>query len=532
VAAAAALVPAAAGAPAQAPPADPPPLARIAFTAGDAIHTIAADGSDRRKLTSKGRDTLDEDPAWSPDGRTIAFSRWSFRSERVQVWLVNSDGTGLRQLTPGVAPDTEQSAPTWSPDGSRIAFASNAYDEERERVTAALVSVASDGSDLRVHHSDSGGLRDELWHFERPAWSPSGDRLLFTRFAFGDTDGPAELFVVPSAGGAARRVARNGDEGAWAPSGDRIAYTSQYERDSGRACTETCYGSGEIVVANDDGSGRLRLTRSLADDGSPSWSGDGLRIAFHSDRNTAQADVDESPPELYSMRADGSCVTWLTNGTAWSEEPAFERDPGLSSDPGGCGAVPREPLVETGMPEELRHTFSSWWLGRIAPNGLLLTRVAGDSHSLTFGYLDCGHFDPDACGDFLFVENADLCETGGLRGAGRRGNKLSLARGALLEERRDPYGESGSSVLFTHRTRVAMDTASGFGVGRGVLAWLRRFPGEQADGAKLPSTRLPASVWRGLRASSRVSRREARRRRAVRRRLAQLGIERRLGCSG
>jgi hypothetical protein len=256
------------------------------------------------------------------------------------------------------------------------------------------------------------------------------------------------------------------------------------------------------------------------------------RIAFQSDRNSTEAESEDAPPEIYSMRADGSCLTWLTNGTAFSEAPEFERGSSLSSDPGGCGAVPREPLVETGMPPDQPRPFASWWLGTVAPNGLLLTNAAGDAHSLTFVYGDCGRFEAKECGDFVNIENEDLCRTGGLRTAGRRGTKLSLARGALYQETIDPYGEGGRSILFTHRTRVLMDTASGFAVDRALVGGLRRFPSEAAAAGRLPSTRLPASVWRGLRSIKGLSRREAARRRAVTRRLAQLGVKRRLGCSG
>lgn len=512
-------------------PAPAPERARIAFEFDGGIHTIAADGSDRRKVTDRGKRTFDEEPAWSPDGATIAFARQNLQDETLAIWLVNRDGSGLRRLTPD-APITE-SGPTWSPDGARIAFSTHDYDERRDRVTASLVSVRADGSDRQVVHSETGRA---IVFFADPAWSPKGDQILFTRHVFGDDffeDSPApELLATPAApGGGARRLVAGAEDGEWSPSGDRIAFTSRHERDSGlRRCTQFCDGAGEIYAANADGSGRVRLTTSRAHDREPSWSGDGRWIAFASDRNTAQAAQEESPPELYSMRPDGSCVTWLTNGTAHSETPGFERNTGLNGDPGGCGAVPREPLVDTGLPARFDRRWPTWWFGKVAPNGLLLTDVGSDGHSLWFVYGDCGRFDPEECGEFVNVDSMDLCRVGGLRGAGRPNTTLSLVRGALLEEHKDERDGIGRSVIYTHRSRVVMDTASGYAVDRSLIPHLRRFPSEESGAANLPSTRLPAHILRGVRASSRVSKREADRRRAVRRRLAQLGVKRRLGC--
>ena len=511
------------------PPLTEEPKARVVFNADGGIHTIAADGSARRRLTTRGRDTFDEEPAWSPDGATIAFTRHDLGEESFAIWLVNRDGGGLRRLTAETAGGA--AGPTWSPDGARLAFTAYDYDERRDRVTNSLVTVREDGTDRRVAHSETSR---SVVLFTNAAWSPKGDEILFTRQelsgdVFGDNP-PPEIRAAPAVGGAARSLVPGGDEAAWSPSGDRIAYSARHHRGSGRRCTMFCDGAGEIYVASADGSGRVRLTTSRADDGSPSWSGDGLRIAFQSDRNSTQAESEESPPELYSMRADGSCLTWLTNGTAHSESPDLERGGDLSSDPGGCGAVPREPLVETGMPAASKRPFTAWWLGRVAPNGLLLTHVGGDDHTQGFGYHDCGRFDPGDCGDFVNIDSMDLCATGGLRRAWRPDTTLSLVRGALLEELKDRRDGIGRSVVYTHRTRIVMDTASGFAVDRKLIRGLRRFPREEPDDARLPSTRLPRSVLRWTRRTTGISGTDAQRRRTVRKRLAQLGVKRRLGC--
>ncbi|HEX8649186.1 MAG TPA: hypothetical protein VF715_20005, partial [Thermoleophilaceae bacterium] len=445
------------------PPDGPQPeKARIAFVADGKVHTIAADGSDRRRVTAPPRSTFDENPAWSPDGATLAFTRFYIDDEEENaeagIWLAGADGSNQRPLTQGGGND--QSEPTWSPDGQRIAFAR--IRESRGRVIASIVSVRSDGGDARVVYTETNRLDDEIAYFTHPAWSPAGDRILFTRTVIGNTEEFEEsLHAVPAAGGkTAPRIVRGGDEGAWAPGGDRIAYTLQHDRSSRRPCLVLCDGAGEIYAANADGGGRTRLTKSRANDASPSWSADGQRIAFQSDRNSPEVSDEEGPPELYSMRADGSCVTWLTNGTAHSEWPAFGPGAGRATDPGGCGAVPREPLVETDTRKAEAFTrYGLWWLGRVAPNGLLLDAAEVGNRATLFVYDDCGRFDPAECGEPLLVMNRDLCAGGRpLPRAGGKGNPLSIFRGALFARSGDR--EVGYADLYTGRTRIVVDTAS------------------------------------------------------------------------
>jgi dipeptidyl aminopeptidase/acylaminoacyl peptidase len=90
-------------------------------TASD-IWIAPVDGGPARALTT--HPTRDRRPAWSPDGRTIAFE--SKRSGDWQIWLIERDGGEARQFTK-IA--TEASLPVWSPDGARLAFVSSVFPE-------------------------------------------------------------------------------------------------------------------------------------------------------------------------------------------------------------------------------------------------------------------------------------------------------------------------------------------------------------------------------------------------------------------
>jgi Tol biopolymer transport system component len=82
-----------------------------------AVHTANTDGTNDVRLTDPGVNS--GSPAWSPDGKSIAFDQFTDASGRQQLFVMNADGSGVRQLTA----DTSWSCvhPTWSPGGSQVA---------------------------------------------------------------------------------------------------------------------------------------------------------------------------------------------------------------------------------------------------------------------------------------------------------------------------------------------------------------------------------------------------------------------------
>lgn len=116
---------------------------------------------------------FDGNPAFSPDGRRIAFC--SLRSGRaMELWVSNADGSGAAQLTHG--PNTFQCGPSWSPDGNRVAFESQDADGHPH-----IWTVDSDGGTPRQVTTGSGDQMD-------PSWSHDGEWIYFSWSRTNDRD--------------------------------------------------------------------------------------------------------------------------------------------------------------------------------------------------------------------------------------------------------------------------------------------------------------------------------------------------------
>jgi Tol biopolymer transport system component len=163
---------------------------------GDELYTIKTDGSELTRLTNDP--AFDYQPAWSPDGSRIAFTRRACGVCEDHIYLINPDGTGLTRLT---APGKYYAQPSWSPDGTRIAYRGN----HPSQFDAQIYTMKSDGTDQQQVTFSASPFVIAL----EPAWSPDGNRIAFTGHPnglCGGTDCGYEIFTIRTDGTDRRRV--------------------------------------------------------------------------------------------------------------------------------------------------------------------------------------------------------------------------------------------------------------------------------------------------------------------------------------
>jgi Tol biopolymer transport system component len=236
------------------------------------LYVMRPDGTRQRPVTGAAGSAAS--PAWSPDGKWIAFLGDS-KKICPYVELMRVDGTGLRRLTHDRGC---YYPPAWSPDGTRIAFLRALTPVGGKIPVFALGTINVNGSGLRVFAHGSGLDGD-------PVWSPDGTTIAFVR------SWPQAIWLMDADGTNQRQLTLppqkpyEQDQDAyptWSPDGNWIAFSRAHEPHMDK--TGSTRYREDIYLIQPDGTGLRRLTRLDGANTSPAWSPDGKRIAFDSDR--------------------------------------------------------------------------------------------------------------------------------------------------------------------------------------------------------------------------------------------------------
>ena len=208
-------------------------------------------------------------PQWSPDSKQIvvgvggftAFLDFAARTKKAvdrlnggaQVAILNADGTGFHLVTSG---ESNNGFAAFSPDGSHIVYR----------------TAGPDGEGLRIMNLANGSvtiLTDQYDNF--PLWSPRGDLIAFVRNIAGDFE---VMTVHPDGKDVTQLTHTHGNEAhlAWSPDGERILFTSSRMGFK----DETLYTGGpqpygEIFVMDCDGTHVEQLTDDQWEEGAPAW---------------------------------------------------------------------------------------------------------------------------------------------------------------------------------------------------------------------------------------------------------------------
>lgn len=278
---------AAAAAPAHAAyPGDNGRIAFASYAGGSTqIVGISPDGGDQRALRAAG-----SQPAWSPDGRWLAYTLSELVDGRFQgrIHIASADGTQDVKLDLG----RPASGATWSPDGRQIAFESPAADPPDFDIYVADVS----GFEAQFGGTFSSGsvrrLTDSPEPETDPAWSPLGDRVAYTEGR--GTDSRAHTVLV--GGGNPFPIAQGYESRTpdWSPDGTRLAFSGKPIDGEGNADI--------YIVPRDGQSVPEQITAGEGGDANPAWSPDGTQIAYDS----TEAPQAATYPDIWVVDTDTS----------------------------------------------------------------------------------------------------------------------------------------------------------------------------------------------------------------------------------
>ena len=288
------------GAPAHPPLSWSPDGKFIAFTAKDpnqnkySINLLSVESLETRKLTEPGAEQQDSGPAFSPDGKELAFVRSNGALNVADIFLVPSKGGEIQRLTF----DNTQipSPPAWTRDGRSIVFSS-----PRTGMPTLWRIPLSGGTPVQVPQVGVVTLH--------PSISTSGYRLAYDQIMGHSSIWSTELAKSGSRDSRVRVTASGGYN--WAPelspNGQKVAFLSDR------------LGSMEIWVCKRDGSDLIQLTHlGLSSTGPPRWSPDGERLAFDSPLGEHNS--------IFVMKAEGGVPHPLLRDGSDNVNASWSRD--------------------------------------------------------------------------------------------------------------------------------------------------------------------------------------------------------------
>jgi Tol biopolymer transport system component/tRNA A-37 threonylcarbamoyl transferase component Bud32 len=306
------------------------------------IRVFRVPDGEARTVTSPGGSDFHASPAFSPDGRHLAYASCRDITCWIDVVGLDADLAARgepRRLTRRVVAPTKLA---WTRDGSSLVYADD--------ITMRLwrVGLATGASPSQIEIAGFGA--------EGPAIAPSGERLAFVRSLVN-----SDIFRFRVGGSPEVVASTNFEEWspALSPDGTRFAFASSRSDRGGSA--------DEIWLAAADGSNPTQLTAGPGlSQGSPRWSPDGRRIAFDSMQEDGRWHV-------WTIDAAGGSPRRLTSDTASENHPTWSHDGRFiyfSYGPDGGKSIWRAPATGGSKAEQVTH--SGGGRSEVSPDGKTL----------------------------------------------------------------------------------------------------------------------------------------------------------------
>ncbi len=265
------------------------------------IWLVPMTGGAARQVTNS--DKRDNNPRWSPDGKTLAFI--SSREGSAQVWILDPSSGKATRLT---SMSTGADGVIWSPDGKNLAFTSDVYPDCRDDACNAKRDKTAEESKVKAK------TFDHLLYRHWDAWK-DGKRT--------------HIFIVPAAGGTPRDLTP-GDYDAppfslggptdydFSPDGKELCFARNTDK------VEATSTNGDLWTVPVAGGEPRKITPNPAYDGSPLYSPDGRFIAYRAQRRPG-FEADRFELMLYDRKAGSSrsLTSGLdrpVNGMTWAPD--------------------------------------------------------------------------------------------------------------------------------------------------------------------------------------------------------------------